>query len=83
MTDYDNTNRGVLFKNNRKEKETQPDMTGAINIEGVEYYLNGWMKEGNSGKRISLSVKLKEDAPKASKPAPAPVATDPFDDFSF
>ena len=83
MTDYDETNRGVLFKNDKREKDTHPHFTGKINIDGVEYWLSAWTKEGKSGKFFSLSAKAKEDAPKASKPAPAPVAADPFDDFSF
>jgi hypothetical protein len=31
--EYDNTNRGVLFTN-KKKNEKQPDFTGQINIEG-------------------------------------------------
>jgi hypothetical protein len=40
---YDNTNRFVLYVNDRKAKdrETDPDRTGSININGVEYWLNG------------------------------------------
>lgn len=67
---YDNTNRGILFKNDRKEKDTQPDRTGSINIEGVEYFLDGWIKTSESGRQfMSLSVKRKEKQPQA---APAP-----------
>ena len=76
MTQYDETNRFALFKNDRKEKDTHPDLTGTINVEGVEYYLNAWTKEGKKGKFISGSIKLKE-----AKSAPKPVATtSSFDD---
>ena len=32
MKQYDNSNRGSIWKNDKKEKETQPDYTGGINI---------------------------------------------------
>ncbi len=69
MTQYDNTNRGVLFINDRKERDTQPDRTGSINIEGVEYFLDGWIKDGAKGKFLSLSVKRKDKQPEAQRPA--------------
>ena len=71
MTQYDNTNRGVLFINDRKERDSQPDRTGSINIEGVEYFLDGWIKDGAKGKFLSLSVKRKDKQPEASAPARA------------
>lgn len=87
MTTYDNTNRGMLARNDRKERDTHPDYNGSINIEGVEYWLSGWVREGREGtkfegrKFFSLSVQRK-DAPSASSgsagyapqptPAPAP-----------
>ena len=64
MADFDNTNRGALFKNDRKESENHPGYTGTINVDGVDYWLSAWVKEGNKGKFFSLSVKPK-DAPKA------------------
>ena len=60
MSNYDNTNRGVLFKNDRKEKDTHPNMKGSINVEGVEYWVSAWTKEGQNGKFISLSLTPKE-----------------------
>ena len=60
---YDNELRGSLFKNDRKEKETHPDYTGTCQIQGVEYYMNAWVKEAKSGKKyFSFSFKAK-DAP--------------------
>lgn len=44
---YDNTNRGSIWPNKKKEKDTHADFTGSINVDGVEYWLNGWRrKEG-------------------------------------
>lgn len=62
MSNYDNTNRGILSRNDRKEQDNHPDFTGQINVDGVDYWLNGWVKERNdgSGKFFSLSVKPKE-----------------------
>jgi len=63
---YDNTNRGVLRKNERKTKESQPGYRGDININGQEYWLSAWVNEhpNMGGKYFSLSVEAKE-SPKA------------------
>lgn len=94
MSNYDNTNRGVLFKNDRKEKDTHPDYTGSINADGVEYWLSAWMKEGAKGKFMSFSLTPKEQtqtaAQAAQKAAPpqrqqqaAPVVLDDDSDIPF
>jgi len=44
----------------KKTKEDDRDYSGSINIEGREYWLNGWMKTSGAGKKfLSLSVKPK------------------------
>lgn len=58
--EYDNTNRGALFKNSEPKTDKSPEYTGSINVDGKEFYLNGWVKDGKKGKFFSLSVKPKE-----------------------
>lgn len=81
MTQYDNTNKGILSKNNRKEKDAHPDITGQINVEGAEFILSGWLKErkDGSGKFYSLSIKRKEGQAPSKPSAPAAIDSDlPF-----
>lgn len=60
--DYDNTNRGTLFKAKEKKSEKSPDYTGTINVNGVEMRLSGWLKESKAGmKYFSLAVSEKTD----------------------
>jgi len=61
--EYSNENRGVLFKNDRKETERHPDYKGSINIDGQEFWLSSWIKDGKSGKFMSLSIQPKNDQP--------------------
>jgi len=64
---YDNTDRGVLFKNEDKETDQHPDYKGRINAEGTDYWLSAWIKTAKDGRKfMSLSVKPMEQkaAPK-------------------
>lgn len=80
---YDNTNTGLLKKNERKEKDSHPDYNGSVNVEGVDYWLSGWVKVGREGSKLagqryfSLALTPKEEqqgrpAPRAQAPARAP-----------
>ncbi len=70
MPEYDNTNRGVLFKNDRKETDNHPDYTGNINVGGREFWLSAWIKQAKSGKKfLSVSVKPKEEQGQSGVPA--------------
>lgn len=88
---YDNTNRGVLFVNGRKETDNHPDSTGTINAvcphcgETTEFWLSAWRKVSGSGKKfLSLSVKHKDAKASAPAKAAAGIAEPyPQDDIPF
>lgn len=62
MTQYDNTNRGTIAKNERKEQDSHPDIAGSINVEGTDYWINGWLKTNSrdGSKFYSLTLKPKQ-----------------------
>lgn len=41
---YDDNNTGVLFKNKNKHTPKHPDYRGTINVDGVTYWISGWIK---------------------------------------
>jgi len=74
MTQYDNTHKGALFKND-KEHDRQPDFRGTVNVGGKDYQLAAWVKQSDKvGKYFSLSV---SEAQKQTKQAVA-AEEDPF-----
>ena len=91
MAEYDNTNRGVLFKAKEKKSENSPSYTGNINVGGKEYKISAWVKESkNTGdKFFSISVSDPADAggyQQAKQPAPRKdpgVSSLPDDDIPF
>lgn len=75
-------NSGSIFVNDRKEKDTHPDRTGTAMIDGVMYYVSGWLKQGNKGQFLSLAFKRKEEQPqqqslgsKGRSARPDPIST--------
>lgn len=59
---WDNTNKGVLFKAKLpKKSDKHPDYSGTINVEGKEFWLNGWVKTSKNGNKFfSLSTTPKK-----------------------
>ena len=63
MTDYDNTNRGSIWGNDRKETDKHPDFTGSLNVEGKEYWVSAWKRKPDANPKapaLSFSVKPKD-----------------------
>lgn len=85
-------NSGSVSKNDRKAKDTHPDIKGKATIDGVEYWIDGWLKENDRGKWYSLSFKMKDGQSEvtASRPDPGrgggslkPAAFDDGSDIPF
>lgn len=60
---YDNTNRGSIWKNDRKEKEEHPDFTGTLNVDGTEYWVSAWRRKEDASEKapaLTFSVRPKE-----------------------
>lgn len=66
--EYDNSNSGALFVNNRRTSPKAPEWRGSITIktpegEVLEYWVSCWEKVSRSGDDfMSLALQLKEDA---------------------
>ena len=65
---YDNTNSGMLAKNERRrEGKKDPEYSGSVNVEGKEYWIKAWINEGKEGgkmegkKYFSLALDPKDD----------------------
>lgn len=84
MTQYDNTNRGQIWGNDKKETDRHPDFKGDINIEGKEYWLSAWKRKPDANPKapaLSFSVQAKDAAPQqTAQPAPQMQQPSDFDD---
>ncbi len=83
--EYDNTDSGALFKNDKEGNESRPDYTGEIyDANGQKRRIAAWLKTSKSGtKFMSLRVSdfQQQNANQASQQASAPpMPDDGFDD---
>ena len=46
---------GVLFRNDKKTKDNQPDYQGEALIDGKLWKMSAWLKDGKKGKFMSFS----------------------------
>lgn len=75
---YDNTNSGMLARNERRTTDKHPEYSGSINVEGVDYWLSAWVNEGKAGgkmegkKYFSLKLNRKEGGTSTGRSAAEP-----------
>lgn len=83
MSNYDETNRGAVWRNQHKKSDNHPDLSGRINVDGKEYWLNGWTKKPDANEKapvVSFAVRPVED--QAPAPKPQPTQASPAGDFT-
>lgn len=85
---YDNTNSGMLARNERKEKDTHPDFTGSLNVDGTDYWLSAWVNEGKPGGKMEgkkyFSIKINRKDQKSPRPSSSSSYNDEMlDDIPF
>lgn len=69
MTEYDNTNRGGIWKNDKKREGKQDaDFTGSLDVDGVQYWVNAWKRKEDANPKaaaLSFTIRRKEQQPEA------------------
>ena len=86
MSNYDNNNRGSIWKNKDRQKETQPQFKGSAEVNGVEYWVAGWLRKADANPMapaMSFRFEAKEQQTAKSQPTQAPVNNGFDDDIPF
>ena len=79
--EYDKTNQGASFKNKRKTEDWHDDLTGSINVDGVDYWIDNKWYPPKEGKQGFMKHKLRLKEPKQEQyNAPAPSQDETFED---
>lgn len=67
MSEYDNTNSGALFENEKRKSDKHPHLRGSCTImtpdgELIKYWVSAWQKTSKKGDDFfSLSFQLKKE----------------------
>ena len=59
----DKIDSGALFPNNKKERDTQPDLTGKLNVGGKMFWISAWKNKAQSNgvDYLKLSINAMEE----------------------
>jgi len=88
MTEYDNTNRGAIWPNDRmRDGKQDPQFTGTLNVDGAEYWVSAWKRKADAkpgAPSLSFTVNPKHTnlAARNPQPQPAPQPAPQEEDFS-
>lgn len=76
-------NSGILGKNTRRQKDSHPTHSGQCTIDGKQYWISAWVKDGQDGSRffsLAFKPKMAREHQGASQNPPAQNANQDFDD---
>jgi len=79
-------NAVLIFKNDKKNGETHPDYKGQINVNGQNFDIALWVKEGKNGKFFSGKISEpyhKAEPPEGNFEAPPAKLEDQTSDLPF
>lgn len=86
MSNYDNNNRGSIWKNEDRKSDSHPQFKGSAEVNGVEYWVSGWLRKAGANPKapaMSFSFTAKEQQ-SAPKPTPSPsIGNDDLEDIPF
>tara|TARA_Y100000034_G_C6579826_1_gene251522 strand:+ start:141 stop:392 length:252 start_codon:yes stop_codon:yes gene_type:complete len=83
MTDYNNNNTGVLFRQAEKESDKHPDFTGNCEVNNKKMQLAGWINTSKDGSKKYVSLKFSEFKPKKDASNTNATPKPEFDDIPF
>jgi uncharacterized protein (DUF736 family) len=81
--DYDNTNSGVLFENDKGNNPKRPDYRGTGNWQGQEFNISAWIKESKKDGSKFFSFRFEDKQPAKPKGNPTPSQEFQDDDIPF
>lgn len=84
--EFDDRNRGAIWKNDRKETDKHPDFTGTLNVDGHDYWVSAWKRRDDAPTKapaLSFSVKLKDGKPSPTAKPTTTAAQDMDDEIPF
>lgn len=59
----ENENSGIVFFNDKDGNEKRPDLSGNINVEGNQFRISLWLKQGKNGEFYSVAIQESTDEP--------------------
>ena len=84
MTQYDDTNKGQIWKNDQKQTDSHPDFKGSLNVDGKEYWVSAWKRSPDANPKapaLRFSIQAKEVKPQINQVQPNPADFQAPDDL--
>jgi hypothetical protein len=85
MSGFEVNMTGIMSRNDRKDRDTQPDFKGNATVDGTDYWIDAWVqerKDGSGRKFFKLKFKAK-DQPQNGDAKPRANVRDDLSDLPF